>query len=97
MSSSHLNFKAKNCADCFGILADHTRIRILDTIKKEQTNVSSLAELIGLTQPTISYHLKMLDGVGLITKERRGREIYYTFNKDYPCKGCGVFTAPIRV
>ncbi|MEK7576140.1 MAG: metalloregulator ArsR/SmtB family transcription factor [Patescibacteria group bacterium] len=95
MSSASVQ-KNKTCADCFNILADQTRIRIIDAIKKEQTNVSFLAQAIGLTQPTISYHLKMLDSAGFITKERRGRETYYIFNKNYLCKDCGVFTAPIR-
>ena len=87
----------KRCYDCFGVLADETRIRILSLLKNGESNVTDLSNEVGVTQPTVSYHLKMLGDLGLILKERRGREMYYIFNNDYPCKGCGVFSAPIRV
>lgn len=86
----------KSCSGCFQILSDETRLHILKNLQDRSANVTEITRESGLTQPTISYHLRLLDEVGLISKEHRGRETYYTFNKDYPCKGCGVFSAPIK-
>lgn len=85
------------CVDCFNVLADRTRIRILHALKQRGANVMQITEIAGVTQPTVSHHLKLLENSGLVEKEKRGREMYYSFNKNYPCKGCGVFSAPIRV
>lgn len=87
----------KRCADCFQILSDETRLHILKNLQERSANVSEITRKIGLTQPTVSYHLRLLDDLGLIEKKRCGRETYYSFNKEYPCKGCGVFSAPIRM
>jgi ArsR family transcriptional regulator len=86
-----------SCTNCFRVLADSTRLRILRELKAKQTNVAEITQAMSVTQPTVSYHLKMLDDMGLITKERKGREIYYSFNENFPCKGCGVFSAEIKV
>jgi len=86
-----------SCANCFRVLSDSTRIRILQGIKTKEANVAELTTATGVTQPTVSYHLKMLDDIGLISKVRKGRETYYSFNENFPCKGCGVFSAGIKV
>jgi len=86
-----------HCADCFGVLADKTRLRIVQGLQQKTANVAAITEEIGLTQPTVSHHLKLLDDYGIVVKERRGRETYYTFNPNYPCKGCGVFSSPIKL
>ncbi len=86
-----------SCTNCFRVLSDSTRVRILRELKIKQTNVAEITQTMSVTQPTVSYHLKMLDDMGLITKERKGREIYYSFNEDFPCKGCGVFSAEIKI
>ena len=87
----------KNCIDCFSVLADRTRVKIIKSLQRHEHNVSELTQEMCVTQPTISHHLRQLEALGLVSKEKRGRETFYEFNKEYPCKGCGVFTAPIRV
>lgn len=87
----------RRCSICFRALADGTRLRILREIKKCPANVSAITVVTQVTQPTVSYHLKMLDKLGLVSKKYQGREVVYTFNKNYPCKGCGVLSAPIRI
>jgi DNA-binding transcriptional ArsR family regulator len=87
----------KNCVQCFTLLADTTRVKIIKALQREKRNVSELTHEMNVTQPTISHHLKQLEIYGLVVKERRGRETFYSFNEEYPCKGCGVFWAPIRI
>ncbi|MEK7643516.1 MAG: metalloregulator ArsR/SmtB family transcription factor [Patescibacteria group bacterium] len=89
--------KGHDCTDCFSLLADKTRLRILRELKVKSANVASITECAGVTQPTVSHHLKMLDDNGFLIKEKKGRETFYKFNENYPCKGCGVFSAPIKM
>lgn len=46
----------------------------------ERVNVTEMARMMGLTQPAASQHLKILKTARILTAERRGNYIYYTFN-----------------
>ena len=59
----------------FKVLADDTRLRILQALNEKEMYVELLAERLNLTPPTISFHLKKLQDAGL-TDARR--EQYYT-------------------
>lgn len=87
----------QSCVSCFSMLADETRLKIIRSLKERSFNVSELTRRMQLTQPTISHHLKILTGYGLAVAEKKGRETHYRFNESYPCKGCGVFIAPIKI
>jgi ArsR family transcriptional regulator len=72
----------EHCAALFKALSDGTRLRILQAISR----VSELCECnivpsFGLSQPTISYHIKVLREAGLIRSERRGQWVYHTVNQ----------------
>ncbi|MBL0372462.1 helix-turn-helix transcriptional regulator [Rhizobium sp. KVB221] len=55
----------------FGALADPTRRAILARLAAGQATVNELVEPFKLTQPTISKHLKVLEGAGLVTRGRQ--------------------------
>ena len=64
-------------------LSDDGRIRIIALLKeKNDLCVCELRELIGLSQPTISSHLKILENAGLITYQKDGRWVNYRINTD---------------
>ena len=72
----------EHTAALFKALSDPTRLRILHAISR----VSELCECnivpaFGLSQPTISYHIKVLREAGLIRSERRGQWVYHTVNQ----------------
>ena len=54
----------------FGALADPTRRAILARLASGQATVNELVEPFKLTQPTISKHLKVLEGAGLVARGR---------------------------
>jgi DNA-binding transcriptional ArsR family regulator len=54
----------------FGALADPTRRAILSRLADGQATVNELVEPFQLTQPTISKHLKVLEGAGLVSRGR---------------------------
>jgi ArsR family transcriptional regulator, arsenate/arsenite/antimonite-responsive transcriptional repressor len=63
----------------FKALADRHRVRILNLLSgaDDAVCVCKLMPVLGLAQPTVSYHLKLLTDAGLLEWERRGRFSYY--------------------
>jgi ArsR family transcriptional regulator, arsenate/arsenite/antimonite-responsive transcriptional repressor len=62
-------------------LADPARLRLLSLIAAHdggEACVCDLVEPVGLAQPTVSHHLKVLTDAGLITREKRGVWAYFT-------------------
>lgn len=55
----------------FGALADPTRRAILARLADGDANVAELTRPFGISQPAISRHLKVLEGAGLISRQRR--------------------------
>ncbi|MEP6816584.1 MAG: metalloregulator ArsR/SmtB family transcription factor [Marmoricola sp.] len=61
-------------------LADPTRLRLLSILLASEGMEACTCDLtgpLGLTQPTVTHHLKTLGGAGLVVGERRGTWTYY--------------------
>jgi ArsR family transcriptional regulator, arsenate/arsenite/antimonite-responsive transcriptional repressor len=61
-------------------LADPARLRLLSLIQAREGGeacVCHLVEPLGLSQPTVSHHLKVLHDAGLLDREKRGVWVYY--------------------
>ena len=61
-------------------LADPTRLRLVSMVAAHEGGeacVCELTEPLGLTQPTISHHLKILVDAGILTRDKRGVWAYY--------------------
>ena len=65
-------------AQVCGGLADPNRILILYTLGDKPHNVSDLAAVLGLPQPTVSRHLKTLRERGMVNSERDGQSVVYS-------------------
>ncbi|MDO5743313.1 MAG: metalloregulator ArsR/SmtB family transcription factor [Micrococcaceae bacterium] len=61
----------------FSALADPTRRRLLEALREDSRSVGSLVEALGVSQPTVSKHLKVLREAGLITMRAEGQRRYY--------------------
>lgn len=66
-------------AAAFKALADPARLRLLEVLVRaeEPQCVCHLTPVLGLAQPTVSHHLRVLREAGLVTRERRGTWAYY--------------------
>ena len=56
----------------FGALADPTRRAILERLAVGEATVGELGAPFAISQPAISKHLKVLEGAGLVSRQRRG-------------------------
>ena len=73
--------QANSLAQTLKAIADPTRLRLLSIIAAHdggEACVCDLTEPVGLTQPTVSHHLKVLVDAGLLTREKRGVWAYFT-------------------
>lgn len=70
-------------ADVFKALGNPNRLLIVDALGQGEKCVADLTELVGLDISTVSNHLSVLRGVGLVTDERRGTQVFYTLKN--PC------------
>lgn len=69
-------------------MADETRQLIMRLCCCRQLSVSEIVKQMGVTQPTVSHHLRILRDVELVKAERRGKEIYYTLNQEKMAQSC---------
>jgi ArsR family transcriptional regulator len=69
-----LNLHAHICEG----LADPNRILILYTLDENARNVTELAAALGMPQPTVSRHLKVLRDRGMVIAERKGQSVIYS-------------------
>ena len=70
--------QAQFLAGWFRVLADPARLRLFSLIaSRGEVCACELVERLGVSQPTVSYHLKALHRAGLLDREKRGRQVYY--------------------
>ena len=67
-------------ASLFRVMGEPARLQLLSLIAaqpNQEVCACELVESLGLSQPTVSHHLKVMYEAGLLAKERRGTWIYY--------------------
>jgi ArsR family transcriptional regulator len=76
--------EAEATAGLFRALAEPARVRIVNllTTSDEPVCVCDLVEPLGLSQPTVSHHLKKLVDAGLLEREQRGKWAYFSIKPE---------------
>lgn len=76
--------EAEATAALFRALADPARVRIVNALatSDDPVCVCELIEPLGLSQGTVSHHLKKLTDAGLLEREQRGRWAYYSLSTE---------------
>jgi ArsR family transcriptional regulator, arsenate/arsenite/antimonite-responsive transcriptional repressor len=71
-------------AELFKALADPARVRIVNLLASagEPVCACNLNDPVGLSQPTVSHHLKKLVEAGLLQREQRGRWAYFALRPE---------------
>lgn len=73
---------AARAARWFHALSDETRLEILRRLSKGERCVCELTDAMDAAQSRLSFHLKTLRTVGLISGRREGRWMYYSLNPE---------------
>jgi DNA-binding transcriptional ArsR family regulator len=72
--------RAATTADAFNAVAEPRRREILDLLARGERPVNDLVALLGVTQPQVSKHLRVLREVGLVDVRDEGRQRMYRLN-----------------
>ena len=76
--------EAQQIAALLKAIADPTRLQLIAYINastNEEACACNLTGPLGLSQPTLSHHLKVLTEAGLIEREKRGTWVWYSINQ----------------
>lgn len=71
---------AQRLARVFKALGDPTRVRLVSLIAAAdgaEACICDLTDPVGLSQPTVSHHMRLLAEAGLVTREQRGKWAYF--------------------
>ena len=76
--------EAEATAELFKALADPARVRIVNAVATsgEPVCACEFEPALGLSQPTVSHHLKKLTEAGLLEREQRGKWAYFSLKRD---------------
>jgi ArsR family transcriptional regulator, arsenate/arsenite/antimonite-responsive transcriptional repressor len=77
--------EAEVLASALKAIADPMRLRLISLVAAHQDAeacVCDLTEPVGLSQPTVSHHLKILVDAGILSREQRGKWAYYRLLPD---------------
>ena len=76
--------EAAATAELFKALADPARVRIVNALatNAEPVCACEFEPALGLSQPTVSHHLKRLTEAGLLEREQRGKWAYFSLKRD---------------
>lgn len=69
---------AAHVAGIFATLGDPTRLRLVHALSLRELCVCDLALVLGLKQPAVSQHLRVLRSLGVVTVRKEGRVAYYS-------------------
>jgi ArsR family transcriptional regulator, arsenate/arsenite/antimonite-responsive transcriptional repressor len=76
--------QAEGTAAVFKALADPARVKIVNLLARSDAAVCACEFIptLGLTQATVSHHLKKLTDAGLLEREQRGKWAYFSLNPE---------------
>lgn len=83
VNSEQCSDLSKELEELFKALSNINRLLLIYRMTSgeiEKISVTEMAKMMGLTQPAASQHLKILKTARILTSEKKGNYIYYTFN-----------------
>ena len=77
------------CADKLRVLADVTRLSVMESLLDGPKNVTEINSRIKIDQSLLSHHLKVLREAGLVTSRREGKAVRYAIAPEAASLGAG--------
>jgi ArsR family transcriptional regulator len=78
-----VNDISSRMAEIFKVLCDPTRLRIVQALEMDELCVCDIAVLMGLSQPSISHHLKTLRQTGMVKYRKVGKMALYSLKDSH--------------
>lgn len=75
--------------EIFKVLSDESRLKIVRALAKESLCACQLLEGLGISQPTLSHHMKILTDAGIVQPRKQKTQVYYDLNKEQVSCLCG--------
>jgi len=72
--------RASTTSDAFNAVAEPRRREILNLLALRERPVGEIVDAMGIEQPSVSKHLRVLHDVGLVAARREGRQMIYRIN-----------------
>jgi DNA-binding transcriptional ArsR family regulator len=73
---------SERCYAFFKVLANPTRLAIVESLRKEPRSVTEIAEILKQEQSMISHNLEPLEKCGLVFSQRKEKQRIYSLNKE---------------
>jgi DNA-binding transcriptional ArsR family regulator len=70
-------------AEIFRLLGDPNRLKIIIACVSEDKAVGDIAEEVGLSQPLVSHHLRLLKAARLVRHKKQGKQTFYGLSDDH--------------
>jgi ArsR family transcriptional regulator len=77
---------AAHVAELFRAFSDTSRVRILHALSLQEMNVGLISRTIGISESSISHHLRGLRQMGLVVARRNGKEVHYRIEDEHIIK-----------
>lgn len=68
----------------FKVLSDKTRLRIIGLLRDRELCVCNLTEVLQISQPGVSQHMRRLKQAGFVKERKVGQWVYYSLNTEHP-------------
>jgi DNA-binding transcriptional ArsR family regulator len=72
-----------NAAELFKVFGDYTRLKIIYALLKKELCVCDIAEVLGMSQSSISHQLRVLKSARLVKFRKEGKVVYYSLDDDH--------------
>lgn len=83
MDSIFITMELEKVRKFYYALSDEVRLTIISLLsKKGELCVCELQSFFGISQPNLSFHLRVLKEANLVKTQRRGKWVYYRLNED---------------
>ncbi|KHE67139.1 helix-turn-helix transcriptional regulator [Halobacillus sp. BBL2006] len=73
----------EDAAKTLKLLGDKTRLTIIGLLKDQECCVCEFVEVLQMSQPSVSQHLRKLRDAGLVKERRKGQWIFYSLNTSH--------------
>ena len=82
-SDQHDEPDIKGISSIFNVLGDETRCRIAHMLSRDELCTCELAEVLGISMPGVSHHLRLLKQMRLVRTRQQGKHVFYSLADEH--------------